>query len=305
MKIIYVLGLFFLTLKINAQNSSKETDSTYLSRNFVAEVSKGTKGSDRLNDKCQLFFDEDLQSSFFKENIFLIEDYVLCTYNQKPHFYFKIFNGDRSYFIPVEAASVTNEKESNDSAKLFFSTLDAHKKQKYQQGLRDFVERRRKIDKLNAEMAQFEEDDKIIDAGRKVFQNALVVGDYSFPSEYSFVGFSIEVYNNSNKTIKYIYFNLAGYNAVDDRVYTLSGKPSITYTGIGPIGPKEGGSWNFETIWDGNQFDYGKVNSITVEYTNGTKQTFSNIRQLLIPDEYFKAVDRLKKWQDEHPEEFK
>lgn len=107
-------------------------------------------------------------------------------------------------------------------------------------------------------------------------------------SEYTEgTGIEFEFLNTSKKTIKYITFSFTGYNAVDDRVIT-GGSAMKTRKGIGPIVPEEGGSYKFEYVWHTDIVEYARLNSIKIQYMDGTIKTLSQqtISKLIIPEEY-------------------
>ena len=110
-------------------------------------------------------------------------------------------------------------------------------------------------------------------------------------SEYTEgTGMSFELLNSSNKTIKYITFNFIGYNAVDDPV-TSRGKSLITRRGIGPIGPDETASYDFEYVWFTDIVEYGKIHSITIQYKDGSTRTYSGKSVAVIPSEIIEAIN--------------
>ncbi|MGJ1364067.1 hypothetical protein ACR79B_19505 [Sphingobacterium spiritivorum] len=110
-------------------------------------------------------------------------------------------------------------------------------------------------------------------------------------SEYTDgTGVEFEITNTSKKTIKYVTFNFTGYNAVNDKVITA--KTSLkSRKGIGPIGLGEGGSYTFEYVWFTDIVEYMKVNSIKLQYTDGTFKTITNISSIKMPIEYKTLLD--------------
>ena len=255
-----------------------------------------------LNDKCSSDFKVPLKSRLSKENLYIVEDYILCNYERTPFFYYKIFNGEMSYIIPDTNLEL-NLPTTHDEVKLYFSTMNSEQKSRYSAKIREFVLNEKRKTELNLQIEEAKEDNKILEDGFKVLENPLVITDFSFPGDYGFYGFKISILNNSKSRIKYITFNISGFNAVDDPVYTFIGKTIATKKGVGPVESFETALWEFENIWSDNSFNSGKINSIIVEYFNGSKKTFTNIGSLIVPEEFEGAVERLKKWKKEHPNE--
>lgn len=102
--------------------------------------------------------------------------------------------------------------------------------------------------------------------------------DYSYLSNY-INGFYVSIVNQSNKTIKYVNFNVKGLNAVGDLVY--DGYKSRT--GIGPVGPYETGSWSFDNCWIyDNTINEVEIISMSIEYTDKSKLIIKNVSDIVI-----------------------
>lgn len=83
------------------------------------------------------------------------------------------------------------------------------------------------------------------------------------------------VYTNlSNKTVKYLYWNGDIYNAVDDLVYCEI-RNYCTFTGkdTGPVAPNEQGGGRWDCITYNYSADYVILNSVRIEYTDGSTYT--------------------------------
>ena len=102
-------------------------------------------------------------------------------------------------------------------------------------------------------------------------------------------GFNVTVDNNSNKTIKYIKFNVKATNAVGDLVY----EGNKTTTAIGPVLPKDNGNWEFEYVWMLNNTIHSvEITSISIEYTDKTKLLIKDINEFILePETYAEAID--------------
>lgn len=95
-----------------------------------------------------------------------------------------------------------------------------------------------------------------------------------YGDEYS-TGIEVEVTNMSNKTIKYIVFNIIGLNSVKDKV-KYKGTYIQETRGIGPISPLETAYYDFEHLWWTNVVEYFDISSINIEYTDGTKKQITD-----------------------------
>lgn len=105
-------------------------------------------------------------------------------------------------------------------------------------------------------------------------------------SEYTDgTGINITFLNPTEQIIKYISITFQGYNAVDDKY----GRP-VTKRCIGPIGPKETASYQFEYVWFSDVIEYAKIRSITVTYKNGTTKTISNPNPIMLTDNILKTI---------------
>ena len=100
----------------------------------------------------------------------------------------------------------------------------------------------------------------------------------SFTYEMDTVGgcnIRIEGVNKSSKTIKYIYYNIVAFNAVDDILYSEISQEAVTrLKETGPIAP--GSHFGNGRYWSGafynSNTEYFKLVSAEIQYTDGTKQ---------------------------------
>lgn len=118
----------------------------------------------------------------------------------------------------------------------------------------------------------------------------LLVRSYSFaPGEYSsYPDFDVTVLNcNPKKTIKYIWFTVTVFNAVDDPEGTK------TVKGIGPIIPFEDGVYNFENVIISKVVSYGKINSVKIQYMDGSFTTLTGKQLVQNLKSAQKALEKL------------
>jgi hypothetical protein len=116
--------------------------------------------------------------------------------------------------------------------------------------------------------------------------------DYNYLSNYV-NGFNISIINNTNKTIKYVNFNVKAFNAVGDMVYD----GYKTRKGIGPVEGHETGSWSFDNCWIyDNTIDEVKMLSMSIEYTDKSKLVINDISDVNIDfditDKYSELTDK-------------
>lgn len=99
----------------------------------------------------------------------------------------------------------------------------------------------------------------------------------SKPNSAGGVDLQIVWKNNSDKIIKYVFFAVDPYNAVNDKVRSEIGGTS-TFNGreTGPFKKGEGGNGNarWENAWYNSTIKTVKLISVDIEYMDGTKVTF-------------------------------
>ncbi len=95
-------------------------------------------------------------------------------------------------------------------------------------------------------------------------------------SEYTEgTSFTFEIQNLSNKTIKYVTFNIVGYNSVNDKV-TDRGSSQKSVKGVGPIEKNISGSYSFKYVWFTDLVETFKVISVKLEYMDGSIKVIEN-----------------------------
>lgn len=110
-------------------------------------------------------------------------------------------------------------------------------------------------------------------------------------SEYTDgTGIDFEVYNPTNKIIKYLWFSVVGYNAVDDivRKGTLS---TIKLKAVGPIKPKESATYSYDYVWFSDLVESAKVSSITVMYMDGTSKIINPVKNIMLAKIQYKYLN--------------
>jgi hypothetical protein len=93
--------------------------------------------------------------------------------------------------------------------------------------------------------------------------------------------FSIEVLNQAEKSIKYVWFTVVGYNAVGDPVRSRSGA-SATVKGIGPIAPGASASYEWDYLWHTDIVETFKIPKIKIQYMDGSFREVQNIKAITL-----------------------
>lgn len=119
------------------------------------------------------------------------------------------------------------------------------------------------------------ENDDLREAMQPFIKNekyGLGIIKYAATDDYSSTGATFTIYNSSKKTIKYIWFTVAGENAVGDLVKT-GGVYYKTLKGIGPTKSLDFGQWSFDYVWLTDIVEYLKLSTIKIQYMDGTFKT--------------------------------
>ncbi|MCX2473562.1 hypothetical protein OQZ33_04375 [Pedobacter sp. MC2016-05] len=108
----------------------------------------------------------------------------------------------------------------------------------------------------------------------------LAITDFSVTGEDYSIGFDITFSNLSTKTIKYLYINVTAKNPVKDVVGTKMVRA------IGPIKPNESSLYNFENTFFSSTAEYLHINSIKIQYMDGSVKllTKSQVDSIKITD---------------------
>jgi hypothetical protein len=102
---------------------------------------------------------------------------------------------------------------------------------------------------------------------------------------------SIEVYNPTTKTIKYIWITFVGFNPVGDKVVDRRRKTSnITVKGVGPIRPNDGGKYKYEYVWFTDLVETAKITTIKVQYMDGSIKTISNPKGIMLDKKFYDII---------------
>jgi len=216
---------------------------------------------------------------------------------------------------PVIVSGVTrcNENYSSNhyNVKLFYQILhkneiyyiEKHKLFTSEENLFERLENSSAITQQKFKENAFKYSEVIYAGNRKKLNNfinktkkfGLIIMDYSFydMSEYtSGTGIKFDIYNPTNKTIKYVTFQIKGLNAVGDPV------PSNVYgnnfiikrKGIGPIEPSSSAQYDFTYTWHSDLVEKVKIISITVQYMDGSTKVITNTKDIQLSSELLEFI---------------
>ena len=90
------------------------------------------------------------------------------------------------------------------------------------------------------------------------------------------VDYYLDIINNSDKTIKYIYYTVYSLNRVGDKVACrIWNQYYFTLSDTGPYKPYESTDGTWEAFMYNNSAYDVKISSVTIEYMDGTKKTLN------------------------------
>lgn len=140
---------------------------------------------------------------------------------------------------------------------------------------------------------QIKELSEALDYVKKLKPKGLGLLSWSYDESDVLTGIDISfnVLNPTNKTIKYIWFNVVGYNPVGDKVIDpLKRTALLSLRAVGPIAPDEHGTYYFERAWHTNLVDTVKIISIKVQHMDGSIKTITDIKSITMPDKYYDTI---------------
>ena len=136
------------------------------------------------------------------------------------------------------------------------------------------------------------------DNGKKEFQSyiekqravGIILLDYSVEdvSEVTDgVTAKFEVFNPTNKVIKYVTFYVFGINPVGDYVYNVRQYSNISeFRGVGPIKPKESANYEWEYAWFTDVVEKLKIIKVKIQYMDGSTKIVTNTKSLILPSKF-------------------
>ncbi|MEY2703127.1 MAG: hypothetical protein RLY43_1765, partial [Bacteroidota bacterium] len=96
-----------------------------------------------------------------------------------------------------------------------------------------------------------------------------------------------EVFNPTNKTIKYVTFYVSGINAVGDKVYNIRQQDYISeFRGVGPIKTNESANYEWEYAWFTDVVETLKIIKIKIQYMDGSAKTITTPNTIILPSKF-------------------
>ena len=202
--------------------------------------------------------------------------------------YYEIAYLGNSYFIYKEDLSLV-DNQYNFELLLKDSILKTDSFKKFNISNSDLDRVELEIENIKLKLDVY----KFIDLCRS--KGLVVISNSVFnESEYTDgKSFSFEVINLSKKKIKYITFNVIGYNAVDDKVIDR-GKYLKSIKGVGPINYDEKAYYSFKYVWLTDLVEYTKVVNIKIEYMDGSSKIIDNPNSVTLSLEQYILYNDIK-----------
>lgn len=102
----------------------------------------------------------------------------------------------------------------------------------------------------------------------------LECGPYDVSKHPEGAGYRVRYFNPTNKAIKYVTTEVLGLNASNAPVFPgiSQAKKTATIRGVGPIEPGESATYSHDDIWRTDRVKSTRIQSITVDYMDGTKK---------------------------------
>lgn len=288
------LFILFFIAPILSFSQQSEIDTVLLSKMIIANVNTDFPVGKKINADCTLG-DTQFYRSIHSEapKLAQVTDYILCN-NGTPNMFFEIYDGNDFLYVKDKDLQFTRDTDV-DNIKVTLSRRTPEEKSFVRsnvQGLVDYAEEyfiEKKEEELSAEKSEalkpFFETEKY----------GLGFVKYNATSGYSSTGASFKIFNPSKKTIKYIWFTVAGENAVEDLVKLPGGNYYTTLKGIGPIESYGFGSWEFEHVWFTDIIEYLRISTVKIQYMDGSVRTVKYNENMYIGE---KALERVNEVSD-------
>lgn len=97
---------------------------------------------------------------------------------------------------------------------------------------------------------------------------------------------------STTNTIKSVTFNVIGYNSINEKVSTV-GKYIQTVRCVGPIEPAKTAEYNFDYVWFTDLVESAKIQSIIIQFMNGTTKKIANADSITCSDETVELFVRM------------
>ncbi|WP_185288015.1 hypothetical protein [Chryseobacterium lactis] len=282
MKKLNILVYFAFTAAFSQQ---KKDDSLVIKKMIIGTIENNVSVGAKINEKCQMESIEPFTPIHkYLEGIAVVTDYILCN-NGNPNMFFEIYDGEKFKYVKDKDIKFP-ENSDLENPKLILSKRSPEERKFVRSNVEtmmDFVK-----DFGNEEKEQ-ELSSAVKEASDPIFtakKYELGIISYYPTDNISATGASFKILNLSKKTIKYIWFTVAGKNAVEDLVKS-DGSFYKTLRGIGPVEPHAGGSWSFDYVWLTDIIQTLKISTIKIQYMDGTFKTIKYNEEMHIGEAAF------------------
>lgn len=273
MKLLLICVLTFYSIIGFSQNENTKilTDSTMA----LGAIGESTYIGQSISSYCSNGFDKHLE----KGEIVVISGIQSCkkSYSNTETEFFEIIFKNKVYYI--EREKLVTESSYFEQIKNF-SPEQSNSFKEYA----IYAGKVLYLDKMEKAIAFLE----------SCKSKGLVILDWSFYDESEYTdGTSVKfkVYNPTQKTIKYLWFTVVGYNPVGDKIIDRrKGTSNITVKAVGPIAKDESGLYEFDYVWFTDLVETMKIISIKVQYMDNTIKTITNVKDITIPDKLYKVL---------------
>ncbi|MCZ8198687.1 MAG: hypothetical protein O9267_13870 [Flavobacterium sp.] len=203
----------------------------------------------------------------------LLYGYFKCEKDESIDYYNAYWNNDL-YFIKTSNVKISEQDEKN------LKSIDSLQKKKLLDELLYSIKVK------NEELEKNVKEKVKLYTSKGNLNGMLIKTSRVFDqSEYtSGTGYEVSFANISKKTIKYVWFNVKGINAVDD-VVSLQ-----TVKCIGPIKPNEEGLYTFDYVWFTDIVEKSKLTSVKIQYMDGSVKQIQNPNDLIINETIYNLI---------------
>lgn len=248
--------------------SGKASGAVAIPKAVAGIAKKYTSIGKSLSTSCYTSDSKMLDSA----TLLVVAGYETCkpSYSEPKGFY-TVFKGLKKYYI-AEADLEISEQEAAE-----IKSLSAEQKPAYSN----------KAERVALHLREKELSDVIATLKRHKKSGLTVVSSsIADVSEHTQgTSFAIEVLNQADKQIKYVWFTVVGYNAVGDPVRRSSGT-AATVKGIGPIAPGDSASYDWDYLWMTDIVESFKIPKIKVQYMDGSIREVQNIKAITLSNRH-------------------
>lgn len=289
-KLLFILLLF--PIIAFSQMSAEET--ALWEKMTIGFVEKDVMVGKSIDDKCNLVN----QSAFIPllkkyPTTTIVTDYKLCN-NGSPNLFFEIYDGVSFKYVKTSDVSF-NEKIDKDNLKVKFATMTPEERKFLKDNVGIMANLMRETEHSISVEKKADEMFETLEPFHLAKKQGIGFITYHPTSNYGITGATFKVYNPSLKTIKYIWFTVAGENAVEDLVRLSNSKYYTTLKGIGPVESEAISTWYFDNIWLTDIIEYLRISTIKIQYMDGSVKSLKYNDDMYIGtaayDEFNKASD--------------